>query len=129
MNQNIFWKTTKYIFKEIIFDIIYFPFWWYTTGVKKAAIFFINEVIDWSNRLSLRILFKNMFKPMYGDYSRSGRVISLFMRLIVFGFKLIFMVIWLVILLFLFLLWIALPIFIVYMIYLNITGSKGFFIN
>ncbi len=127
MQQNIAWKTTKYVFKEIIFDIVYFPFWWYTKGIKKAGLFFVNEVIDWSNRLSLRILFKNLLQPMYGDYSRSGRVISLFMRIIVFGFKLIVMVIWLVVLLALFFLWVLIPIFIGYMIFLNLTGQKGIF--
>ena len=127
MSQNIAWKTTKYVFKEIIIDVVYFPLWWYTKGVKKAGFFFINEVIDWSNRLSLRILFKNLLKPMYGDYSRSGRAISLIMRLIVFGFKLFIMIIWLIILLALSLLWVVLPVFIIYMIYLNLTGQKGFF--
>lgn len=127
MQQNIAWKTTKYVFKEIVIDVVYFPLWWYTKGVKKAGLFFVNEAIDWSNRLSLRILFKNLLKPMYGDYSRSGRVISLIMRIIVFGFKLILMVIWLIILLALSLVWVVLPLFIIYMIYLNLTGQKGFF--
>jgi len=125
--QNIVWRTTKYILKEVLIDIIYFPFWWYTQGVKKAALFFVNEVISWSNRLSLKILFKNLLKPMYGDYSRSGRAISLVMRLIIFGAKLILMIIWLIILLALFFLWLILPIFVVYMIILNISGEKGFF--
>lgn len=127
LNQNIAWKTTKYILKEVLFDVVYFPVWWYTKGVKKAGLFFVNEVIDWSNRLSLRILFKNLLKPMYGDYSKSGRAISLVLRLIVFGVKLIVMVIWLVILLALFFLWLAVPVFIIYMIYLNLTGEKGYF--
>lgn len=94
MAENLVFKTTKYMFKELILDVIYFPVWWYTKGLKKAGVFFMDEVADWANRLSLKILFKNMLKPMYGDYSRSGRIISFFMRIIVFGFKLVLMVIW-----------------------------------
>lgn len=127
MAENLVFKTTKYMFKELVWDVIYFPVWWYTKGLKKAGVFFMNEVSDWANRLSLKILFKNMLKPMYGDYSRSGRVISFFMRIIVFGFKLILMVIWLSVLSVLFLVWIFLPIFIVYMIILNFTGQRGLF--
>jgi hypothetical protein len=127
MAENIFYKTTKFVFKELVFDVIYFPVWWYTKGLKKAAVFFVDEVMDWANRLSLKILFKSMFKPMYGDYTRSGRIISFFMRIIVFGFKLVVMIIWLFVLLVLFLLWLVMPVFIVYMIILNISGQRGLF--
>lgn len=127
MAENLVFKTTKYMFKELILDVIYFPVWWYTKGLSKAGVFFMNEVSDWANRLSLKILFRNMLKPMYGDYSRSGRIISFFMRIIVFGFKLILMVIWLSVLSVLFIFWIVLPIFIVYMIILNLTGQRGLF--
>ena len=87
----------------------------------------MNEVLDWSNRLSIRILFKNLLKPMYGDYTRSGRIISFFMRIVVFFFKLILMVIWLLVLMLMFIVWLTFPIFVVYMAVLNITGQKGFF--
>ncbi|MFH1367350.1 MAG: hypothetical protein ABIH38_05240 [Patescibacteria group bacterium] len=127
MPEKILFKTSKFIFKELVLDVIYFPVWWYTKGLKKAWIFFTGEVSDWANRLSLKILFKSMFKPMYGDYSRSGRIISFFMRIIVFGFKLILMVIWLTVLLVIFLLWAVMPVFIVYLIILNITGQRGLF--
>jgi len=127
MAENLFFKTTKYILRELVLDIIYFPVWWYTKGLKKAGVFFISEAQDWANRLSIRILFRNLLKPMYGDYSRSGRIISFFMRIIVFGAKLVMMVIWLIVLLALLLLWLVLPVFIAYLIILNLTGQKGLF--
>ena len=127
MAENLAAKTSKYILKELIFDIIYFPVWWYTKGLKKAALFFVNEVLEWMNRLSLKILFMNLLKPMYGDYTRSGRIISFFLRIIVFFYKLVLMVIWLAILFGLLLLWVVLPIFIVYMIILNLSGQRGLF--
>ncbi|MFA5070695.1 MAG: hypothetical protein WC528_05450 [Patescibacteria group bacterium] len=127
MAENLAAKTTKYILKELVFDVVYFPVWWYTAGLKKAGLFFVNEVLSWSNRLSLKILFMNLLKPMYGDYSRSGRIISFFLRIIVFFYKLVLMVIWLAILLVLLLLWLVLPVFIVYMIILNLSGQRGLF--
>jgi hypothetical protein len=74
------------IVKSFLFDtllsIFYFPIWWYTKGLKKRFIFFKERVRVLSNALALKIMFANYFKPMFGDYSRPGRMISFFMRTI-----------------------------------------------
>ncbi|MFC1662679.1 hypothetical protein ACFL04_00750 [Patescibacteria group bacterium] len=124
MSQNIFVKSSTFIFRELIFDVVRFPWWWYTRGTMNAAFFISREMSDWANRLSLRILLRNMFKPMYGDYTRSGRAISFFIRVIMFFVKSIVFVLWSVLLIALLLLWLLVPLAIIYMIYLNITGDK-----
>ncbi|MFH0951964.1 MAG: hypothetical protein V1838_02110 [Patescibacteria group bacterium] len=122
--QNIFYRATTFIFRELIFDIFRFPLWWYGRGTANAARFVGGEMADWSNRLSLRILLRNMFKPMYGDYTRSGRAISFMVRIVMFIVKFIVFMLWSVLMAALFILWLALPIAIVYFIYLNITGNR-----
>ena len=126
-SQNLVWKSLRYILVEILLDFVYFPLWWYSRGLKKVALFFQRQVRDRAERLSLRILIANLFNPMYGDYSKSGRIISFFLRIIVFGFKMILMFIWTIILLIVLFIYLLLPPFIIYNIVLNIAGSKGFF--
>lgn len=123
MNENILARASTFIFRELIFDVIRFPLWWYSTGTVKTLRYVAGQLADWANRLSLRILWRNMFKPMYGDYTRSGRLISFFIRLIVFIVKAIVFVVWLVVLIGIFVAWLALPIVIGYFIYLNLTGA------
>lgn len=93
--------------RDVLFDVVRFPWWWYTTGTENVARFVWLELLAIINRLSLPILFRNLLKPMYGDYSRSGRIISLFMRLMVFGYNLVGFAIWTVLLLVLLLLWLV----------------------
>lgn len=103
-------STASVLARDLVLDVVRFPLWWYTTGVARAARFAWGEVREWSQRLSLVILFRNLLKPMYGDYSRSGRIISLFLRLLVFAVKLVVMVIWIGAVTVLFLVWLAVPI-------------------
>jgi len=126
-SQNLVWKSLRYILVEILLDFVYFPLWWYSHGFKKVVLFCLEQMKEWGERLSLRILFANLFKPMYSDYSRSGRIISFFLRIIVFGFKLVLMLVWVIVLLILLFVYLLLPPFIIYNIVLNITGGQGLF--
>ena len=114
-----------------MFDIIYFPIWWYTKGLKIIANYCIQSATFHVNRrLALGIWIKSIFKPMYGDYTREGRIISLFMRLIVLVWKLIATLLWLVVLFVLFVAWMVLPLVIIYFIIYQITDlSFVFFEN
>lgn len=78
--------------KFIIFDglrsIFYFPVWWYTRGLKKRFSGFIQGIKMSAHNLALKIMFKYLFKPMFGERSKSGRIISFFMRLILLFWRL-----------------------------------------
>ncbi len=130
MSDNILVATIKYIAIEIIWDIIYFPVWWYSKGLVKAAIFCLQSArFHIHRRLALGIWLRNMFKPMYGDYTREGRIISIFMRMVVLVYKLIATILWLVCLFILFIAWIVLPILIIYYILYQVFGVPIFFIE
>ncbi len=101
--------TIKLVAVDIIGSIIYFPIWWYTKGLKNAAFFAWNNIKSAEKALAVSILLRYLFKPMYGDYSKGGRAISFFVRIIHLFFMLIIMALALVFWIILFCLWLALP--------------------
>ncbi|MGC9048845.1 MAG: hypothetical protein ACP5IX_01335 [Patescibacteria group bacterium] len=97
-------------------DILYFPIWWYTTGLKKRAKGFVNNLKGLSQYLALGILIKYLFKPMFGQYDWKGRIISFFMRLIQLIIYLIIFLIGGILMFALLIIWIILPIVAVWQI-------------
>jgi hypothetical protein len=82
-------NIVKSFFFETLLSIFYFPIWWYTKGLKKRFLFLKKRVKDLSDALALKIMFANYFKPMFGDYSRQGRMISFFMRTILLLWRIV----------------------------------------
>lgn len=67
---------------EAAIDIIYFPLWWYTAGIrymlsKVGALFKAGNAF-----LAPGLWLKNLFVPMFGQYDWQGRIVSFFMRAI-----------------------------------------------
>lgn len=120
--NNLFLNSLKFITKDIIGDILYFPLWWYSVGLIKVAKNFINQLISLINGFSLPILFRSLLKPMYGDYSKSGRIISFFMRIIHLTVLSLGVLVWSLVLLVLLLAWLIIPVLIVYNIIIQIFG-------
>ncbi len=120
MKVKNFWVMVfKIIFIDIIWEVFYFPFWWYSLGFYRVIVSLIKKTKkEWYN-LGIGIHFKFLFKPMYAQRDFSGRVISFFARIIQLIFKLIvFLLISLIFLIFI-ILWILLPAFIIWQIYIN----------
>lgn len=72
------------------FNIISFPIWWYSEGLVLS---WRHALQSWQNVLrgtGLLIFLRNMTQPLYGDYTRSGRIISFFLRI----FLLVFILLW-----------------------------------
>lgn len=119
MSENFFVSTFKFIAIEIIWDIIYFPIWWYSKGLARVAKYCVNSaVFHVQRRLALGVWLRNIFKPMYGDYTKEGWIISIAMRIVVLIWKLLAAIFWLVFLFLLFIIWLALPILVIcYLLY------------
>lgn len=120
---------SKIFLIDVILDILYFPVWWYSKGLKNVLLWAGRRIRIANINLSLRLWLTSLFKPMFGERSRSGRIISFFMRLMVLVWRsfLILMVILsasLVIVI-----WIVLPVFIVYQIVILSTGQEFGVIN
>jgi hypothetical protein len=71
---------------ELFFGLLYFPVWWYTGGLVMIIGQAGRNISDANNQLAWTLLGRYLFTPMYGDYTRSGRAISFFMRLIQYVF-------------------------------------------
>ncbi len=112
----------KFIIIDPILEILYFPFWWYTKGLKNAALSLRNNIHKLAHTLAIRLLLANMFKPMFGQYSLNGRIISFFMRVLQLLFYSILFMIGVIILLVLFFIWIGILPYAVY----QLINSAGF---
>lgn len=124
MTQNLFLSSLKFVFKDLIGDILYFPIWWYSGGTKKVALFCVNEIKEASRRLAIGILFSHLLKPMYGQYDLAGRVISLVFRMIQFVWHLLFLLIWMILIILIFFFWVGLPIITTWQIIIILTNLK-----
>lgn len=117
MKQNIFVGAIKYIAIEILWDIVYFPIWWYSKGLARVGRYCLNSAnFHLHRKLALGLWFRSMFKPMYGDYTKEGRIISFFMRIVVLVWKLLSVFVWFIILLIIFIAWVILPALVIYYI-------------
>lgn len=83
----------RLLFVDLIGSVLWFPVWWYTTGIKKMIQFCIDGLRYRIRQYAFAIWIKNFFVPMYGQYDWQGRLISVFMRFVVIvarGFALVF---------------------------------------
>lgn len=74
---------------EFLLDVVRFPYWWYTGGLLLVGHWCKRGFQETVWRLSLGLFVKHLFTPMYGDYSKSGRAISLIIRLVILMAKFI----------------------------------------
>jgi hypothetical protein len=105
---------------DFIKDILYFPLWWYSAGTAEAFLFALNKIHNGARQLGLKVWVANLFRPMFGQYDITGRIISFFIRLVQIIVRSIMMVVWIALMLILFLIWLALPPFIIYQIIINL---------
>ncbi|MBT7007175.1 hypothetical protein HN958_01580 [Candidatus Falkowbacteria bacterium] len=121
VKQSVLQKSIKFVAKDILFDLVYWLYWWYTQGLKKAFISMLDLIATGNKELGLMIWVKNLFKPMFGQYDWQGRLISVFMRFFMIIIRFIIFLFWVFIALVKFLLWILIPIFIVGQVLFNLN--------
>ena len=102
------------LFLETIFDIFYFPIWWYSKGAWHAARWCFNLFKSGNENMAPGLWLANIFVPMFGQYDIQGRIISFFMRFFQVIFRTIGLTVWLFFCLILFFIWLLLPIAVVY---------------
>lgn len=109
------------ILVDLIRDIIYFPFWWYSRGLKQLLIKLKDFLVNKEKSLALFVWIKNIFRPMYAQYDWAGILISFFVRLFQIIIRGIFMLGWLALALSALCLWLILPILAVYEIIFQVA--------
>lgn len=83
----------KLFFAETLGSVIRFPFWWYTEGLLEAARWCARGLRYRWESAGIAIWVKNFFVPMYGQHDLAGRLVSVFMRLVVLVGRLIGLII------------------------------------
>ncbi len=120
IKENLATKSIKFIARDIIFDILAWPIWWYTVGAVKALKRMGNVIAQGNDELALSVWVKNIFTPMFGQYDWQGRIISFFMRLFQIIFRSIVFVLWILVAFIGFVVWLVLPVILIYQILFNL---------
>lgn len=101
---------------DFVLHILYFPVWWYSVGLLHVARRCFHMVQTVNYTLAPGLWLRNIFVPIFGADDWQGRIVSFFLRLINVIIRGFMLCLWIACVLFLFLLWIGLPIFFVYML-------------
>lgn len=80
--QSIVGQTAKFIFLDLLGDMFYFPFWWYTRGLWRGALATLRRIRTHEANLGVILWMRNIFVPMFGQKDVAGRLISLVMRFV-----------------------------------------------
>lgn len=100
----------KYLAVDIVGSFLYFPVWWYTAGALRTGRFCVGTVRGQGRSFAIGVWLKNLFTPMYGLRDWQGRIISFFMRLMIVTWYSIVLAALSVLMLAVFLAWLAFPI-------------------
>lgn len=108
----------KDIFLDVVWEILYFPLWWYSRGLKNAGLFCLQRIKDTWRVLSLSIILNSFFKPMFAQRGWDAYILTLMVRCWQIFWRFIVMFVFVVFWLCIFLIWITLPIFIIWQLFL-----------
>jgi len=111
-NSFIFYSLQ--ILAELVWDILYFPLWWYSRGFLNLLVSLYNFLSDKQKSLALLVWLKNIFRPMYAQYDWQGMLISFFVRLVQIIFRSLVMLFWLVACSAVVIFWLLLPVLVIY---------------
>lgn len=81
MNSAPATRLLRFALIDFALNVSRFPLWWYSRGVQRAWRWYVAGLASFLEWSGLVVVLKNLGRPMYGDFSRSGRVISFFVRL------------------------------------------------
>jgi hypothetical protein len=70
-------------------NIFTFPLWWYTTGTSILYQWAKRQLLIGLHQTGILLFAHHMREPLYGDYTRSGRIFSFFFRIIILLYKLV----------------------------------------
>ena len=120
MTQNFFVLALRYVLVDLVGEIIYFPIWWYTSGLQKAWELCLRNSRQASEVTGLIIWLKNIGRPMFAQYDWQGRLISFLMRIVQIFIRGLALIGWLFIVWWWLIIWLLLPVVIIYEILYNL---------
>lgn len=106
--------TAVYLVERFFYRIVDFLRHWYVKSARMYFNFVINRFESADRVFAWKITEKNIFKPLYGDYSVVGYVFGFLFRLARLILATLVYVCMFLIAIFAYLLWILIPVFLVY---------------
>ena len=103
-------ELIKDLFLDAVFEIFYFPYWWYSAGLKKTGKFCLRQIKEGWRMTALGILLANFFKPMYAQRGFTAYFLSFLVRSCQIIWRLVFMILWICFWLLMIIAWVILPI-------------------
>ncbi len=99
-------------------QLMLLPVWWYTTGVILMWQWVKRRIAYRLRAMGLVLFMRHLSEPLYGDYTRSGRLISFFLRIALLIGKFIWLGLYCALLIFVMALYLAIiPLSIVMILY------------
>ena len=114
--------AVKYLAVDIVGSFLYFPVWWFTAGAWRTAKFCALTVRNQATAFGVAVWLKNLFTPMYGLRDIQGRIISFFMRSFIIIWYSLVLLLMSVLMIAVFVAWLALPIVAVSQLWIQLTG-------
>lgn len=111
------------LFLDAIGDIVYFPVWWYTKGLKFFSLKILNLLRSGNESLAPGVWLKNIFVPMYGQYDWQGRLISILVRAVQIFFRGIALIAWCLVCLAFLAVWFVFPLVVCYGLFMSLTKT------
>ncbi len=104
-------------------DLVYFPVWWYSSGLGEAVSFALRALRGYSRTLGLSVWVQNLFVPMYGQNDWQSRIISFFMRLVQIIGRVIILAVWSLMILGLLTLYVIAPVLLISLALYHLLGG------
>ena len=114
MPTNSFIFYSLRVLAELVRDVLYFPFWWYSRGFLNLLLGVKNFLVNKQKAMALFVWLKNIFRPMYGQYDWQGMLISFLVRSVQIIFRSVFMLFWVIMSLLVIIFWLLLPVLVIY---------------
>ena len=108
----------KDVFLDIFWEILYFPLWWYSRGLKNTFFFCIKRIKDAWHFSALSIILRSFFKPMFAQRGWDAYVLTLMVRFWQVFWRFIIISICSLFWFCVFIAWVILPFFIIYQLFL-----------
>ena len=68
-------------------NLLTLPIWWYTRGLTMAWRWYQRRTNFALQSTGLALFARHMWEPLYQDYTKSGRILSFFLRIAVLCYK------------------------------------------
>lgn len=70
-------------------NILTFPVWWYTRGLRTIWTWAKHRARYDLRATGLLLFSRHMSEPLFGDYTRSGKIVGFFLRLAILIYKVV----------------------------------------